>query len=481
MPPPAFQFATVHLLDSTDTLPTDLTTLFAARPLEMRRPKFPPPLGRQDQRPTSKNGLNHRFYVGLINNQESYSLIVNLSRFRPKVKNNGFSLIQTAVINHHPNHPMQTIEASWQRFGSDVCRFFTYFTATDYNAVGLGLGGYDGEYGNWKAIPSASKFQPGDEMPASHIDGPQAALKLRWQLLQNVSLPDHPDGWYLNLDGNWIGCYPLTLFTAQQPPQPPFDPSTTLADHATQIQVYGEVWDPDYDRSVPASVPQRKPTTDMGSGKFPEEGYGKAAFIANIIRQASPKNLPECWEEAAVNWKVVKEPAPPVDSDVGMYDIKYFPKSSSTFRSFCYAGGTGAPIQSGTWSEWDNVSGIIHNPQDKQFESAPGESITVLQRSETVTDLLLMGVDGKVYYSYWFDEDWSGFNNKAEWRPLDWGPQNTPTFVAGTKVAAVGRAIDNVDIFAIGADGKLWTAWWALGQDRSGWRAISGSSPRELK
>ncbi|KAH0562890.1 hypothetical protein GP486_002512, partial [Trichoglossum hirsutum] len=390
-----------------------------------------------------------------------------------------FSLIQTAVANLHPSHPVQTIEAGWKREGGGVVQLFVFFTTTGYDSWGAGKTAFAQDSTDWIPLVSDS-FTPGvgfKFLPASHIDGPQETLALQWQLVKKS--PFLADGWYLRMEGAWIGYYPLSLFTAPPPPVTqgrdtgktwgPVDVSNTLADHATSLQVYGEVYDADYDRGK--SNPGTPTTTDMGSGKYPVEGFGKAAFIANIMRQLKPGWETFRWEDArADDWTLVNPDA----FDKVKYDIQFNPLTPTTFRSFCYLGGTGQALESGKWSEWDNVSAAAPAGSGNQFVG--GSSVTAVQRAGAVTDLFLVGTDGRVYWSFWFDGDWSGFNSSAEWRALDGMGQSNPRFLPGGKIAGCARTVNNLDLFGVGNDGKVYTAWWVKGQDWTGWRDITGSS-----
>jgi hypothetical protein len=71
----------------------------------------------------------------------------------------------------------------------------------------------------------------------------------------------------------------------------------------------------------------------------------------------------------------------------------------------------------------------------------------------------------------WPMPDWSGIHDN--WRSLG-GP---PTGARGL-VTAVARKPDHLDLFVIGHDGRVYTAWWVAGSDWSGWRAIGGFFPR---
>ncbi|KAJ8755843.1 hypothetical protein K2173_024388 [Erythroxylum novogranatense] len=67
--------------------------------------------------------------------------------------------------------------------------------------------------------------------------------------------------WWLNINGEEIGYWPRNLFTS-------------LADSANVINIGGQVINNQYKG--------HHTTTQMGSGHFPNEGFGKAAYIGHI-------------------------------------------------------------------------------------------------------------------------------------------------------------------------------------------------------
>jgi hypothetical protein len=210
----------------------------------------------------------------------------------------------------------------------------------------------------------------------------------------------------------------------------------------------------------------------MGSGKYPGEGWKKAAFISNIERMPNEAHVSTAWEEAGDNWTEKNEYV-----DTVLYEIRYQPKSPTNLRSFCFLGGRGGALDPGTWSEWENVS---NNNELGFFAQSPASKITVLEHTPDGLDpdrlnIFAIASDEKVHTCFWSDEDWSGFNTFDEWRALDWGDSRTPKFAAGTKIIAVARSEDNIDLFAIAKDGKLYNAWWTSDEDWNGWRPISGN------
>ena len=71
-------------------------------------------------------------------------------------------------------------------------------------------------------------------------------------------------------------------------------------------------------------------------------------------------------------------------------------------------------------------------------------------------DVFGIGSNGLMFTAYMSGGAWS------------WGSMNNGTFIPGAAVAAVERNIGRrqIDVFAIGTDGRVWTTWW-----NNGWSA----------
>jgi hypothetical protein len=55
--------------------------------------------------------------------------------------------------------------------------------------------------------------------------------------------------------------------------------------------------------------------------------------------------------------------------------------------------------------------------------------------------------------------------NRARWdgRWHEWSPVFPAKFAQNTPIAAVSRRANHIDLFAVGADGGVYTAWWNEG------------------
>jgi hypothetical protein len=87
------------------------------------------------------------------------------------------------------------------------------------------------------------------------------------------------------------------------------------------------------------------------------------------------------------------------------------------------------------------------------MQVTPLSMITPVSRMPSHLDLFTTGPDGHVYTNSYDDNNqWWG----SQWRAID------PTFTVtpGVQVAAVARMPWQLDIFTVGNDGGIWSAWW---------------------
>jgi hypothetical protein len=120
---------------------------------------------------------------------------------------------------------------------------------------------------------------------------------------------------------------------------------------------------------------------------------------------------------------------------------------------------------SGIADRWRNIGGVFPK----------GAPVTAVSRTPNILDLFVTGNDGCVYTSWWVaGSDWSGIGNR--WRNIG------GVFPPGAPIAAVSRTPNNLDLFITGNDGCVYTSWWQAGSDWSGignrWRNIGGVFPR---
>lgn len=199
---------------------------------------------------------DHEHAVGYVMGEEYYGAKASLNVWAPKVTNQyEFSLSQMWVISGSFGEDLNTIEAGWQVspeiYGDNYPRFFTYWTTDAYQATGcynLLCSGFV-QTNNKIAIGAAIS-------PTSSYNGGQFDISLLvWKD------PNHGNWWLEFGSGLLVGYWPAFLFSH-------------LRDHATMVQFGGEV--------VNTRPSGFHTPTQMGSGHFSEEGFGKASYFRNL-------------------------------------------------------------------------------------------------------------------------------------------------------------------------------------------------------
>ncbi|WCJ38492.1 hypothetical protein M5689_019552 [Euphorbia peplus] len=209
---------------------------------------------RHVRRDTNSNGHEHA--VGYVSGEQYYGAKASINVWAPTVTNQyEFSLSQMWVISGSFADDLNTIEAGWQvspeLYGDSHPRFFTYWTSDAYQATGcynLLCSGFV-QTNNKIAIGAAIS-------PTSAYKGGQFDISLLiWKD------PKHGNWWLEFGNGVLVGYWPSFLFTH-------------LRDHASMVQFGGEIVN-----SRPSGF---HTSTQMGSGHFAGEGFGKASYFRNL-------------------------------------------------------------------------------------------------------------------------------------------------------------------------------------------------------
>ncbi|CAA0833119.1 Protein of Unknown Function (DUF239 [Striga hermonthica] len=178
------------------------------------------------------------------------------------------------------------------RYGDEYPKFFIYWTADAYQGTGC----YNLECSGF--VQTSQNIVPGAAIRQySTYNGPQYNITL------SVEKSPKDGHWWLKYNEDEVGYWPKEIFTNE------------LKDHAKDVEFGGEIVD---SRSSRAHT-----TTQMGSGHFPDEGYGKAAYIRNI------EVLDENYEIAPAT------------------ELEYVPPEKPN----CYWAGSGSPSET-----WDTKS-----------------------------------------------------------------------------------------------------------------------------
>ncbi|KAI4382466.1 hypothetical protein MLD38_008428 [Melastoma candidum] len=205
-------------------------------------------------RDSSSDGHEHA--VGYATGDAYYGAKASINVWAPAVaRQYEFSLSQMWVISGSFSDDLNTIEAGWQvspeLYGDYYPRFFIYWTTDAYQATGcynLLCSGF---------VQTNSRIAIGAAIsPTSSYNGGQFDISmLIWKD------PKHGNWWLEFGSGILVGYWPSVLFSH-------------LRDHATMVQFGGEIVN---------SRPSGSHTgTQMGSGHFAREGFGRASYFRNL-------------------------------------------------------------------------------------------------------------------------------------------------------------------------------------------------------
>lgn len=229
--------------------------------------------------------------------------------------NYDFSLLQTAIAVDNAPQPGggtkgQTVEAGWMHYENLVSGgpfLFTYYTTNGYTRSGDNIGGYNQFQKGW--VQTDSSIMPGIHLnPLSTPNGEQYEFTLEYKLYQG--------NWWLYVLDRYIGYYPGNVFSPGG-----VDSSRTLQSGSDVALWYGEIY----------NNGEAVTTTDMGSGYFPEEGFGKAAYMRGIYVIDSGDNAYQYNPNTS-----------DVISDPNRYRLQSHWVSGEAWGSYMYLGGPGA-------------------------------------------------------------------------------------------------------------------------------------------
>ncbi|XP_059665695.1 protein neprosin-like [Cornus florida] len=217
-----------------------------------------PTLHRRVDAPDVVSGNGHEHAIAYTKaSSEVYGARATINVWDPSVEVvNEFSLSQIWVLSgSFDGSDLNSIEAGWQvspeLYGDSRPRLFTYWTSDSYQATGcynLLCSGF---------VQTNSRIAIGAAIsPISSFSGNQFDVSIL--IWKDPKLGN----WWMGFGENMlVGYWPAELFTH-------------LAEHATMVEWGGEVVN---------SQPNGKHTaTRMGSGRFAEDGFGKASYFRNI-------------------------------------------------------------------------------------------------------------------------------------------------------------------------------------------------------
>ncbi|KAL7228181.1 hypothetical protein ACSBR2_006991 [Camellia fascicularis] len=204
----------------------------------------------------SGNGHEHAIaYTGA--SEEVYGAKATINVWDPTIEVvNEFSLSQIWVLSgSFDGSDLNSIEAGWQvspeLYGDSRPRLFTYWTSDSYQATGCYNLLCSGFVQTNSRIAIGAAISPISSLSSNQYD----ITILIWK-------DPKLGNWWMGFgDNTLVGYWPAELFTH-------------LADRATMVEWGGEV--------VNSRANGHHTTTQMGSGHFAEDGFGKASYFRNL-------------------------------------------------------------------------------------------------------------------------------------------------------------------------------------------------------
>ncbi|KAF4369850.1 hypothetical protein G4B88_026900 [Cannabis sativa] len=206
--------------------------------------------GRKPRRHVRRDstGSGHEHAVVFVNGEQYYGAKANLNVWAPRVTDQyEFSLSQLWVISGSFGNDLNTIEAGWQASVRDYFSIVTdaYQATGCYNLLCSGF------------VQTNNKIAIGAAIsPRSSYKGRQFDIGLMvWKD------PKHGHWWLEFGSGLLVGYWPAFLFSH-------------LRSHASMLQFGGEI--------VNSRSSGFHTSTQMGSGHFAGEGFGRASYFRNL-------------------------------------------------------------------------------------------------------------------------------------------------------------------------------------------------------
>ncbi|XP_057847575.2 protein neprosin [Cryptomeria japonica] len=212
---------------------------------------------RFSQKPDVINGNGHEHAIAYVEGDEYYGAKATINVWSPKIETMGeFSLSQIWVLSgSFDGWDLNSIEAGWQvspeLYGDSRPRLFTYWTTDSYKETGCYNLLCSGFVQTNNKIAIGAAISPVSKFSSTQYD----ITMLIWKD------PKQGNWWMEFADSTLVGYWPSELFSH-------------LADHASMVEWGGEV--------VNSEPGGKHTSTQMGSGHFAEEGFGRASYFRNI-------------------------------------------------------------------------------------------------------------------------------------------------------------------------------------------------------
>ncbi|HUM03316.1 MAG TPA: neprosin family prolyl endopeptidase [Thermoanaerobaculia bacterium] len=291
-----------------------LENLYRFRTLEDVFQKTPSGTGSRSAHPNSpivpssqsSSAVDHE-YAHAYQWANNIGMRADFNLWSPAVARPGeFSLSQLWVSRGSTtDDSLQTAETGWQvypdYYGDATARLFVYSTSGNYQT---GTGCYNHDCAAFVQTDS-SVVLGGSFTSYSTQGGTQYSLPLAF-----YRDPTSPYNWWLKLNDIWVGYYPISRFDTQG-----------LAGFSEHVDFGGEI--------VNTWYGGEHTTTDMGSGRFPSEGFGAAAYTKKIQYWDLSGNLVDA---SSLTRSV---------TNASYYDLSLATSGDSNWRHYFYFGGPG--------------------------------------------------------------------------------------------------------------------------------------------
>jgi hypothetical protein len=113
---------------------------------------------------------------------------------------------------------------------------------------------------------------------------------------------------------------------------------------------------------------------------------------------------------------------------------------------------------------WDQSSGwfnhwfrLADTNFGDHFTIPPGAPVSALSRFKDHIDLFVVGRDGAIYSTFW-DQSSGWFNHWFRLADTNFGDHFTVP--AGSRISAMSRFQDHIDLFVVGRDGGIYSTFW---------------------
>ncbi|MFS8019073.1 putative neprosin [Helianthus anomalus] len=228
--------------------------------------------------PDVDNESGHQHAIAYVEGDKYYGAKATMNVWEPKIQQpNEFSLSQMWILGGSFGEDLNSIEAGWQvspdLYGDNNTRLFTYWTSDAYQATGC----YN--------LLCSGFIQINNNIAMGASISPVSAFRNSQYDISILIWKDQKEGnWWMQFGNGYVlGYWPSFLFSY-------------LAESASMIEWGGEV--------VNSEPDGQHTSTQMGSGRFPEEGFGKASYFRNIQvvdkenQLRSPKDIGTFTEQA---------------------------------------------------------------------------------------------------------------------------------------------------------------------------------------